>query len=130
MGETQKTILVVDDTEANIDVLVEILGDEYDVSVALDGKSALEIVQEEPPDLILLDIMMPGMDGIEVCRRLRANEKSRIIPIVFVTAKGEIDDKMDGYDVGANDYITKPVDPDFVLETIKRILKQTEKTHG
>lgn len=119
----EKTILVVDDTEANIDILISILGDEYDVSVALDGEGALEIAQEEPPDLILLDIMMPKMDGYEVCRRLRANDKTKDIPVVFVTAKGEIDDKLDGYDVGANDYITKPVDPVFVLKTVKKYLK-------
>jgi CheY-like chemotaxis protein len=118
----EKTILVVDDTEANIDILISILGDQYDVSVAMDGESALEIAQEEPPDLVLLDIMMPGMDGYEVCRRLRADEKTKEIPIVFVTAKGEINDKLDGYDVGANDFITKPIDPVFVLKTVKKHL--------
>lgn len=122
VSEEGKTILVVDDTETNIDILVEILGDDYDVSVAMDGESALEIVDEEPPDLVLLDIMMPGMDGYEVCRRLKANEKTRDIPVIFVTAKEEIDEKMDGYDVGASDCITKPVDPDFIKEIVKKYL--------
>jgi putative two-component system response regulator len=120
--EQRKNVLVVDDTEANVDILVEILDPFYDVSVAMDGEGALESVDEESPDLILLDIMMPGMDGYEVCRRLKAGEKTKDIPVIFVTAKGEIDEKMDGYDVGGSDYITKPVDPDFVLETIKKYI--------
>ncbi len=122
MSEEGKTILVVDDTESNIDILVEILGDDYDVSVALDGESALEIVAEEPPDLVLLDIMMPGMDGYEVCRRLKADKKTMDIPVIFVTAEEKIDEKINGYDVGASDYITKPVDPDFVKKIVKKYL--------
>ena len=120
--DTEKTILVVDDTEANIDVLVEILADRYEVSVALDGESALEIVNDEPPDLILLDIMMPGMDGYEVCRRIKAEGKTKNIPVIFVTAKEQIDDKVAGYDVGASDYLTKPVDPNLVYKIIEKHL--------
>ncbi len=73
-------MLVVDDTEANVDILVEALGDLYDVSVAMDGESALETVAEAPPDLVLLDIMMPGMDGYEVCRLLKADKRTSVIP--------------------------------------------------
>ena len=80
-------ILAVDDTETNIDILVELLGDKYEVMVALDGESALEITEEEKIDLILLDIMMPEMDGFEVCNRLKSNEKTKNIPIIFLTAK-------------------------------------------
>ena len=122
MSNQEATILVVDDTEANIDILVEILGEEYEVSVAMDGESALEIAEDMAPDLVLLDIMMPGMDGYEVCRRLKASENTKNIPVVFVTAKGEIGDKMDGYDTGASDYVTKPIDPDLVRETVKKLL--------
>ena len=118
----KKMILVVDDTEANIDILVEILGDKYDIAVALDGESALEIVESDLPDLILLDIMMPGMDGYEVCHRLKADDRSKNTPVIFVTAKDQIEDKMDGYDLGAVDYVTKPVDPDFVHKIVKKYL--------
>ncbi len=107
MTETHKeTILIVDDTETNIDILSNVLEESYDVSVAMDGESALELVHTDPPDLILLDIMMPGMDGYEVCRRLKADEKTKDIPIIFVTAMGEIEDETKGFELGALDYIT------------------------
>ncbi len=115
------TVLVVDDTEANVDILVDALGDLYDVSVAMDGESALEAVAEEPPDIILLDIMMPGMDGYEVCQRLKADPDTARIPIIFLTAMSEIENKTKGFQLGAVDYITKPFE---VLEVQARI-----KTH-
>ena len=102
------SILVVDDTESNIDILVDTLGDEYEVSVALDGTSALEYATEEMPDLILLDIMMPGMNGYEVCAQLKRNPKTKHIPVVFLTAKIEEQDEARGLALGAVDYITKP----------------------
>lgn len=102
------TVLVVDDTEANVDILVDALGELYDVSVAMDGVAALETVAEEPPDLILLDIMMPQMDGYEVCRRLKGNEDYANIPVIFLTALTEIENKTKGFQLGAVDYITKP----------------------
>jgi len=108
------SILVVDDVTTNVDILLEILWDEYDVSVATDGPSALEYVAEDPPDLILLDIMMPGMDGYEVCRQLKANVSTRKIPVIFVTAMGEVKDEAKGFELGAVDYITKPVSPPIV----------------
>ncbi len=115
-------VLIVDDTESNIDLLVDILGDSYDVSVALDGETALEIVSREQPSLVLLDIMMPGMDGYEVLRHIRAGELSKHIPVVFVSAKGDIDEKLDGYEMGASGYIAKPIDPDEVRTTVERVL--------
>ena len=102
------SVLVVDDTEANVDILVDALGDLYEVMVAMDGESALETVEEEAPDLILLDIMMPGMDGYEVCRRLQADPRHKNIPIIFLTALTEIENKTKGFKIGAVDYITKP----------------------
>jgi len=102
------SILVVDDTEANVDILVDALGDLYEVMVAMDGVSALETVEEEAPDLILLDIMMPGMDGYEVCQRLQAAQRFKTIPIIFLTALTEIENKTKGFELGAVDYITKP----------------------
>ena len=98
-------IMVVDDTEANIDILVETLADDYKVSVAMDGESALEDIKVNRPDLILLDVMMPDMDGYEVCRRLKADPQTRDIPIIFVTAKSDESDETKGLDMGAVDYI-------------------------
>ncbi len=116
------TLLVVDDTATNIDILVETLsGITNDIAVAMDGASALEIAQESPPDLILLDIMMPGMDGYEVCRCLKAAPTLRDIPVIFVTAMSEIENKTQGFELGAVDYITKPFE---VVEVRARV-----KTH-
>ncbi|MDP8207182.1 MAG: hybrid sensor histidine kinase/response regulator [Candidatus Electryonea clarkiae] len=105
---SESNILVVDDTEANIDILVESLGDKYELSVALDGETALEIVDESPPDLILLDIMMPEMDGYDVCAALKLNADTRDIPVIFLTAAVNIESKTKGFKLGAVDYITKP----------------------
>ncbi len=112
------TILVVDDTEVNVDILVAALGGSYDIAVALDGETALETVRREPPDLILLDIMMPGMDGYEVCRRLKEDEALAKIPVVFLTALTEIENKTKGFEIGAVDYVTKPFE---VLEVQARV---------
>ena len=113
------TVLVVDDTEANIDILVEALDSEYEVSVAMDGESALETVNTDPPDLILLDIMMPGIDGYEVCRRLKSEPKTSGIPIIFITAMSEIENKTKGLELGAVDYITKPFETTEVKARVK-----------
>lgn len=112
------TVLIVDDTEENLDILVETLADDYEVSVAMDGENALESVEEEVPDIILLDIMMPGMDGYEVCRRIKANKKTKDIPVIFLTAVTDIDSKAKGFELGAVDYITKPFE---ILEVKARV---------
>ncbi len=123
-----KSILVVDDTPANIDILMEILADKYDVSVATDGPSALESVAEDKPDLILLDVMMPGMDGYEVCSRLKSSEQTKDIPVIFITAMTEIEDEIKGFEAGAIDYITKPFSPPVVERRVGSVLKLEEKT--
>jgi putative two-component system response regulator len=117
------TVLVVDDTEANIDILVESLGDDYDVRVAMDGQSALDQVAEEAPDLILLDIMMPGMDGYEVCGRLKGMDKTRGIPVIFLTAMTEAQNEAKGLGLGAVDYITKPFNPGLVKARVRNHLE-------
>lgn len=117
-ASTKPTVLVVDDTETNIDILVEALDEGYNVSVAMDGASALDAVEEEPPDLILLDIMMPGMDGYEVCRKLKSNDQTAEIPVIFLTALSEIKSKTKGFELGAVDYITKPFE---ILEVKARV---------
>ena len=113
------TVLVVDDTETNIDILVAALDSEYEVSVAMNGKSALQIVNTEPPDLILLDIMMPDIDGYEVCRRIKSEPKTSGIPIIFITSMGEIQNKTKGLDLGAVDYVTKPFEAKEVKARVK-----------
>ena len=115
-------ILVVDDTPTNIDLLVEILKDDYQVKAAVDGERALQSVASAPPDLILLDVMMPGMDGYEVCKRLKADAETRDIPVIFVTAKSDIEDETRGLDLGAVDYVTKPVSAPIVKSRIRNHL--------
>jgi signal transduction histidine kinase/CheY-like chemotaxis protein len=118
------TILVVDDIADNLALLGSLLKTSYKIKVASDGEKAIDIAQSNPqPDLILLDIMMPDIDGYEVCRRLKANRSTRDIPIVFLTAKSEIDNETKGLELGAVDYITKPISPPILLSRIKTHLK-------
>jgi sigma-B regulation protein RsbU (phosphoserine phosphatase) len=115
-------VMVVDDTEANIDILLETLADDYKVVVATDGESALEDIKKSPPDLILLDIMMPGMDGYEVCQKLKEMEITRNIPVIFLTALKEEGDEARGLGFGAVDYITKPFNPELVKARVRNHL--------
>ncbi len=117
------TVLVVDDVEANVDILVDALEKLYDISVAMNGLEALDVVAENPPDLILLDIMMPGMDGFEVCRRLKVDDRTAAIPIIFLTGLAEIENKTKGFQLGAVDYITKPFEIAEVQARVETHLK-------
>lgn len=101
-------VLIVDDTEENVEILLEALADEYEVAVAMDGESALEAVKEELPDIILLDVMMPDIDGYEVCRRLKASEETSSIPVIFLTALSDVNSKTRGFELGAIDFVIKP----------------------
>ncbi len=114
------TILVVDDTAANLMLMNDLLQPLYAVRVASSGARALKIANTDaPPDLILLDIMMPEMDGYEVCRLLKSNPATREIPVIFLTAKSETVDEEMGFELGAADYITKPISPPIVLARVK-----------
>ncbi|MBF0255180.1 MAG: two-component system response regulator [Gammaproteobacteria bacterium] len=113
------TVLIVDDIATNIDVLVGALKDDYEVMAAINGQMALNIVRNSPPDIILLDIMMPGIDGYEVCRRLKEDLSTRHIPVIFVTAKITLDEELQGFKVGAVDYITKPVSAPLVQARVR-----------
>lgn len=105
----QATILVVDDKPANLKLLVEYLTRmEFKTLIANNGQSAIEQVQRFPPDLILLDVLMPGLDGFETCRRLKAIEGTQEIPVIFMTALTDTADKVQGFQAGAVDYVTKP----------------------
>ncbi|SPF32118.1 Alkaline phosphatase synthesis transcriptional regulatory protein PhoP [Candidatus Desulfosporosinus infrequens] len=120
------TILVVDDEEPILELLRFNLEKEgYQVCVAKDGQEALERVEREPLDLIVLDVMLPGMDGLEICRKLRAIPKFQQIPIIMLTAKGEEIDKVVGLELGADDYMTKPFSPRELLARIKARLRRT-----
>lgn len=119
----RKRILVVDDQPENIAVMREILKSDYTVIAATNGERALALAKSaSPPDLVLLDVMMPGMDGHEMLRRLRASPVTAALPVVLVTSKDTIDDKMTGYELGSTDYITKPVDSAFVLSVVRKLL--------
>ncbi|EDN66634.1 two-component hybrid sensor and regulator [Beggiatoa sp. PS] len=125
MTNTDKEILlIVDDIPTNLKLLMNVLRHlDFTVQVAQDGEDALEQVAYAKPDLILLDVMMPGMDGFETCRRLKADEKTHDIPVIFMTALTETVDKVKGFEIGAVDYITKPVQPEEVLARVNTHLK-------
>ena len=116
-------LLLVDDARTNLDILVEGLRGEHKLSLALDGESALAIAARTPPDLVLLDIMMPGMDGYEVCRRLRALPETAEVPIIFLSSLEDVQHKSIGFEVGANDYVTKPFDLVEVKARVRAQLK-------
>ncbi len=118
----KQTVLIVDDVIENIDILVNLLG-QYDLVTATDAKSALNIVKEEEIDLILLDIMMPNMDGFEVCEILKNESTTLHIPIIFLSAKDKHKDIQKGFELGAVDYITKPFNPTELLSRVSTHLK-------
>jgi phosphoserine phosphatase RsbU/P len=116
-------VLIVDDVKANVDVLVQALSGEYKLSVALGGQQAIDAVRRNPPDLILLDIVMPDIDGYEICRRLRAAEATRELPIMFLSSLEDVKDKARGFEVGGNDYLTKPFEVLEVKARVRSLLK-------
>jgi phosphoserine phosphatase RsbU/P len=120
---SESRILIVDDAKTNIDILVEALRGEYKLSVALDGAAALRSVEKSAPDLVLLDIVMPGLDGYEVCRQLRAQESTGELPIMFLSSLEDVKDKTRGFEVGGNDYLTKPFEVLEVKARVRSLLK-------
>ena len=122
--ETRKKILVIDDNEANVELLEAYLtAYGYDVITAFDGESGLDMTYTEKPDLLLLDIMMPGLNGYEVCKRLKEDEKTQFIPIVMITALTEINDKVKGLDVGADDFLSKPFNKLELMARVRSLLR-------
>jgi len=129
-GADQPTILVVDDLPENIDVIRAVLESRYRIRVALNGKKALQIAASTPqPDLILLDVMMPVMDGYTVCRKLKARQQTASIPVIFVSAMQEIDDELQGFAAGGVDYITKPITPAILLSRVQTHLQLRAAYH-
>ena len=120
---SESRVLIVDDVKANVDVLVQALRDDYRISVSLNGEAALRSVEKNPPDLVLLDIVMPGLDGYEVCRRLRAAAPTRELPVMFLSSLDEVQNKTLGFEVGGNDYLTKPFEVLEVKARVRSLLK-------
>jgi putative two-component system response regulator len=116
---TRPLILAVDDEATNLQLLRQILQEKYRLLFAKDGARALELAHQERPDLVLLDVMMPGMSGYEVCAALKAHPATAAIPVIFVTALTDTDDEVEGFEAGAVDYITKPVSPPLVRARVK-----------
>lgn len=116
-------VLLVDDAKPNLDILVEGLKADHKLSLALNGQMALQIAARTPPDLVLLDIMMPGMDGYEVCRRLREMPETAEVPVMFLSSLEEVQNKTRGFEAGANDYLTKPFDMLEVKARVRSLLK-------
>ena len=123
VSSERPTILVADDEPFNLSLMGEILGKHYNVVLADKGLRALELAFADPPDLILLDVMMPDMDGFEVCRRLMSNPATSHIPVIFVTASKEIKDEELGFLVGASDFIHKPISAPILAARVKAHLK-------
>jgi CheY-like chemotaxis protein len=118
----KKTILVVDDTEWNRDLLVQLLEEEYTVLQAVNGEQGVKVTQDEKPDLILMDLGMPVMDGWEATRRIKADDALKQIPIIAVTSHAMVGDEIDARKAGCDDYLPKPIDEDLLLQKIKKFL--------
>ena len=118
----KKIILVVDDTEWNRDLIVQLLEDEYTVLQAVDGEEGVRVTEQERPDLILMDLGMPVMDGWEATRKIKANNALKHIPIIAVTSHAMIGDEIEARKAGCDDYLSKPVDDEALLKKIKKFL--------
>ena len=125
MEETKKhpRILVVDDAPENLMVMESILSKDYSLKLFNDSSDALEYAFANPPDLILLDIMMPKIDGFEICRRLKANPKLADVPVIFITSRTDIEDEERGFSIGASDFIHKPISAPIVAARVKTHIK-------
>jgi PleD family two-component response regulator len=122
------TVLVVDDEATNIDIFYELLKDEYRVLAAMSGTEALEIINsDDKPDMLLLDINMPDIDGYEVCRLVKENEKTRDIAVIFVTSANQFKDEIKGFALGAADFILKPIHPTITIARVKAHLELRRK---
>lgn len=122
MTQALSKVMVVDDNDRNLRVIEGILDDQYDLSFASAGEACIALAQRQQPDLILLDIMMPGIDGFETCLRLKQADQTKDIPVVFVSGRDSLDDRIRGFDIGAEDYFVKPFNHDDLVLKIKKVL--------
>ncbi len=118
----KKKVLVVDDTEWNRDLIVQLLEDEYTVLQAVDGEEGVRVTEQEKPDLILMDLGMPVMDGWEATRKIKANDALKHIPIIAVTSHAMVGDEIEARKAGCDDYLSKPVDDEELMRKIKKLL--------
>lgn len=124
-------LLIVDDEPNLLRAVAAILRDEgFDITTARNGRDALTMVAQSSPDLIVSDVRMPGMDGFELARRLRSVEHFALIPIIFLTAKDETEDRVEGFRSGVDVYLTKPFEPDELIAVIRGILRRVQRTHS
>jgi putative two-component system response regulator len=123
MADKKARVLVVDDESFYTEVLQNLLHEEYEIALAATGGEALEYMAEQGADLVLLDIILPDIDGYEVCRRLMQDPKTEDVPVIFLTAKDDVDDEVKGFNLGAVDYITKPISPPIVRARVAVHLK-------
>jgi len=121
-GMNKKTILVVDDTDWNRDLLVQLLEEDYTVLQAVDGEQGVKVTEQEKPDLILMDLGMPVMDGWEATRRIKAHNQLKQIPIIAVTSHAMVGDEIEARKAGCDDYLSKPIDEDLLLQKIRKFL--------
>jgi CheY-like chemotaxis protein len=119
----KKKILVVDDTDWNRDLLVQLLEDDYDILQAVDGEDGIKKAEQEKPDLILMDLGMPVMDGWEATRRIKANQELKAIPVIAVTSHAMVGDEIAAREAGCDDYLAKPVDENELIRKIKKFLQ-------
>lgn len=129
MNEQKQTVLIVDDNIDTVELLKKRLKAEgYNTKEAYDGEEALKKVQESLPDLIVLDVMMPKLDGYEVCKRLKTDDRTKLIPVIMLTAKSDVESKIKGFDIGADDYVPKPFDYRELLARIRSLLTRKEES--
>ena len=121
-ADKKAVILAVDDTPENLDVVKGVLGGDFVIKAAINGMIALKIAEKSPPNLILLDIQMPGMDGFEVMSRLQAFESTQQIPVIFLTGESDSEIRQRALDMGARGFVTKPIDAAILSETVTDIL--------
>jgi len=121
-----KKILIVDDTPDNVQFLaLRLRSANFEVHVAFSGEDGIQKARQEPPDLIILDVMMPGLNGFQVCRKLKQDPTFEQTPIVFLTAKDQPSDRFWGFEVGATEYLTKPIDPRMLVQKVQQLLQVT-----
>jgi DNA-binding response OmpR family regulator len=125
--QAKKRVLAVDDNELNLEIIKEVLDDEYNLKTATTGEEALEVTVDFRPEIILLDIMLPGMDGYEVCQRIRANPALRHTRIIMVSAKAMTSERIEGYEAGANVYIAKPFNENELMTKIRQQIRLADK---
>jgi DNA-binding response OmpR family regulator len=122
-GSRAPRILIVDDDPVIVRLLqINFRLEGYEVRAAFRGEDALEAVRQQTPDVVVLDVMMPGVDGWEVCRRLKADPAMEHVPVIFVSARAQDEDRERGYALGVDEYVTKPFDPSHLVEVVRRVL--------